>query len=523
MQAFDDSLPRLLGGRYRLEKTLGQGGMGIVYRATDMQMHRPVAVKLIRSGGDVSLDEEVAGRFLREAKNTARVQHENIIEVYDLGRADNGDLFFVMELLEGESLSTRMRKEGRLTPEVAVHIMRQMCAALHVTHTAGIIHRDLKPANVMLLRRAGDSDFVKVLDFGVAKSYSNDQETALTHTGMLVGTLEYMAPEQIMGRKVDGRTDVYSVGIVLFRMLTGKPMFRDTSVPALIHAHLNVKPKPITEVYPKLSKALATVVAKCLEKLPEDRYQTMEELSEALKAALSAEEVGLLSLGYDDDGDPYAAGDATEVVGQNAPPPAKAGSETYEDATVRMDRAPSGPPGSGGPRIPAGKVPAPSLPKPAPPPRQPRAIENFVIATEDLATEVRHVPAAAVSRPEIPTRECAMCRTPNVAHAPACIACGVSLAPSDQAAVRERVVPSSLPPALPPPQPQYPSVPQPLPSGASLHAFTPPPAPLPPPAWAAQAPSPPAAPMQSEGFDAMVPARPSFWRRFLAWLGFGGR
>lgn len=512
--------------------------MGIVYRATDMHMHRPVAVKLIRSGGDVSLDEEVAGRFLREAKNTARVQHENIIEVYDLGRSENGDLFFVMELLEGESLSTRLRKEGRLAPEVAVHIMRQMCAALHVTHTAGIIHRDLKPANVMLLRRAGDSDFVKVLDFGVAKSYSNDQETALTHTGMLVGTLEYMAPEQIMGRKVDGRTDVYSVGIVLFRMLTGKPTFRDAGVPAMIHAHLNVKPKLITEVYAKLPKSLATVVAKCLEKLPEDRYQTMEELSEALQAALSPEEVGLINLGYDDDGDPYAAGDATEVVGQGgnqgsnqtAPPPSHAGSETYEDRTVKMDRAPSVPPGAGGMRVPAPKPSAPSLPRPAPPPRQPRAIENFVIATEDLATEVRHVPAGAVSRPEIPTRECAMCKTPNVVHAPACIACGVSLAPTDQAAVRERVVPSAPPPPSPP-RPPYPSVSQTSPSGVSglsgPHPFTAPQPPLPPPAWATQPPgvlAPVASnPMQSQGIDSFAMTRPSLWQRFLAWLGLGGR
>ena len=255
MSETDESLPRLLGGRYRLEAKLGSGGMGVVFRATDLTMKRSVAVKLIRGVDGVALDEEVAGRFLREAKNTARVQHENIIEVYDLGRSDQGDMFFVMELLEGESLSTKIRRDGKMAPAVAVNIARQMCAALHVAHAAGIIHRDLKPANVMLIERGGQTDYVKVLDFGVAKSYTPDQQTQLTHTGMLVGTVEYMAPEQIMGRVVDGRTDIYSLGIVMYRMLTGKAPFRDGGVPALIHAHLNVFPKPMTETAPEIPGA----------------------------------------------------------------------------------------------------------------------------------------------------------------------------------------------------------------------------------------------------------------------------
>src|SRR5436190_8733377 len=176
MPESDDSLPRFLSGRYRLEAKLGSGGMGVVYRATDLTMKRAVAVKLIRASEGVELDEEVAGRFHREAKNTARVQHEHIIEVYDLGRSEQGDLYFVMELLEGDSLSARLRRDGKLSVESTVHIGRQICEALHVAHSAGVIHRDLKPANVMLIRRAGDGDFVKVLDFGVAKSYSPDQQ-----------------------------------------------------------------------------------------------------------------------------------------------------------------------------------------------------------------------------------------------------------------------------------------------------------------------------------------------------------
>src|ERR1700744_4368457 len=153
--AQDDDLPRMLSSRYRLEATIGHGGMGVVYRGVDLTMQRPIAVKLIRTVDGIELDDEIAGRFLREAKNTARLQHEHIIDVFDLGRDPTG-MYFVMELLSGESLSARIRREGKLPPERVVHIGRQICDALEVAHRSGIIHRDLKPANVMLLARAGD-------------------------------------------------------------------------------------------------------------------------------------------------------------------------------------------------------------------------------------------------------------------------------------------------------------------------------------------------------------------------------
>ena len=461
----EDALPRLLGGRYRLEAKLGSGGMGVVYRATDQTMHRAVAVKLIRSADGVALDEEVAGRFLREAKNTARIQHENLIEVFDLGRSGEGDMFFVMELLEGESLSAKLRREGKLPPALAVHIARQMCAALHVAHTAGIIHRDLKPANIMLVQRGPDPSFVKVLDFGVAKSYAPDQDTALTHTGMLVGTVEYMAPEQIMGRPVDGRTDLYSVGIVLYRMLTGKAPFRDGGVPALIHAHLNVYPKPLGELAPEVPGELDRVVLRCLAKQPERRYESMEELSRALADAMPAP---MLDLEYHDE-DEYVEGDATEVArpshldidgtrseaSRAAPstskapdttrdaPPAGAkgpaiprvqptvddyGSGEFEDATVKIDRSEKFDPSA--------------LPRP----RQRDsggAIDSSdrtaIMNREELSTEKRSVPEGVLRADAGALRECAMCRTKNAPHARACSACGVSLSTEDQDAVRARV------------------------------------------------------------------------------------
>ena len=496
MSENDESLPRLLGGRYRLEAKLGSGGMGVVFRATDLTMKRSVAVKLIRGVDGVALDEEVAGRFLREAKNTARVQHENIIEVYDLGRSDQGDMFFVMELLEGESLSTKIRRDGKMAPAVAVNIARQMCAALHVAHAAGIIHRDLKPANVMLIERGGQTDYVKVLDFGVAKSYTPDQQTQLTHTGMLVGTVEYMAPEQIMGRVVDGRTDIYSLGIVMYRMLTGKAPFRDGGVPALIHAHLNVFPKPMTDTAPELPGALDRVVLRCLAKQPEQRYESMEEVSRALASALEPENLGLVSLEYDAGDDPYDAGVKTEVarspresrpdLAQAPPAPPRPNArpearpdpralvldDTYDDATIKMDRPEAAALGR--------KRSAPVPPAP-PVPAADDAIDRTAIMSREESTAKRSVPEEVRRIDSSGPRECAMCRTMNPPHARACSACGVSLAREDQEAVRARVAAprtAHLPaPQMPPPttggypasQPSFGHSPPPSLQGAPHH------------------------------------------------------
>jgi serine/threonine protein kinase len=469
----EESLPRFLSGRYRLEAKLGHGGMGIVYRATDIMMQRPVAVKLIRAGDGVELDEEVAGRFHREAKNTARVQHEHIIEVFDLGRSEEG-LYFVMELLEGESLSARLRREGKLSPEETVHVGRQICDALHVAHAAGVIHRDLKPANVMLVQRAGDHDFVKVLDFGVAKSYSPDQQTQLTHTGMLVGTIEYMAPEQIMGKAVDGRTDVYSLGVVLYRMLAGKPPFRDGGVPALIHAHLNVMPKPLMEVLSGVPGELDRVVLRCLAKRPEQRYESMAELSRALVAAVTPDLESLPNLGYPPStDDPYAVADSTEIarpaelIPPNLrPPDLRTTDVTFEDSTVKIDR-PFVPPEARRPPPGAPDV-VRAVPSRPPPPRTPAPAagsfdETAVIPREELSADIstakRQIPDEITRIDRTEPKLCAMCQTINAPHARACLACGVSLAAQDQAAVRARVGAAravhGAAPQMPPQGPAY--------------------------------------------------------------------
>jgi len=561
----DDDLPRLLSGRYRLEATLGHGGMGVVYRGVDLMMQRSIAVKLIRGVDGMELDDEIAGRFLREAKNTARLQHEHIIEVFDLGRTEEGGLYFVMELLEGESLSARLRRDGKLSPATTVHIGRQICEALQVAHSAGVIHRDLKPANIMLLSRAGDDDYVKVLDFGVAKSLDGgDQETQLTHTGMLVGTVDYMAPEQITGKPVDGRTDVYALGVVLYKMLSGMAPFRDTGVPALIHAHLNTMPKPLIEVATGIPNELDHVVLRCLAKLPERRFESMAELARALSHAVMPAD-DLIDLEYGGHGDDvYDDGDKTAIgrsLADAPPPPMRIGRSmldplpaddatvnervreemVFDDATVKIDRPPgmklpSGPNASGG---------LPMTPRGMPAPRQPNALglapqppagvglrpassavgqrlpaHGAPHYPQDVSTSKRSAVAeiGRVGRSEPQT--CAMCQTVNAPHVQSCLACGVSLASEEQAAVRARVrtdaprTASTPAPSMPPtsgayempmrmPAPSYhPSIPYGTPS--PLHG-------VPAAQWSPQQPQHPQTPP------------PSMWQRFLTWTGFRTR
>ena len=485
----EDSLPRLLGGRYRLEAKLGHGGMGVVYRATDLTMKRQVAVKLIRGAEGIPLDEEIAGRFLREAKNTARIQHEHIIEVYDLGRSHEGDLFFVMELLEGESLSARIRREGRISPKNAVHIGTQVCAALHVAHAAGVIHRDLKPANIMLVRRAGDDAYVKVLDFGVAKSYSADQQTTLTHTGMLVGTVEYMAPEQIMGKQVDGRTDVYALGITLYRMLAGRAPFKDGGVPALIHAHLNVTPKPLVEKFPEVPRELDRIVQQCLAKRPEQRFSSMPELAHALAASVSVVD------------DLYAAGEDADKthVGRK-----EKREEEFDDATIKMER-------------PLADLPAPPERPPvsAAPPAALRHVDATAVMRADEATAKRSIPDEVTRIDRSSPSTCAMCQTMNAPHVRACVACGISLAPEDQAAVRARVQAPrparAQAPAPPPTSGAYQQVPLVNPYVPSPHHGVP---------QVTPHMTPQAPPWHTQH---AMPPRPSMWQRFLSWAGLRTR
>ncbi len=274
------SCKEVLAGRYQLETLVGQGGMGAVYLATDLRLERQVAVKVVSAQAK---NADNHARFVREAQRTAQIRHPNVVEVFDVGETEGGDLFFVMELLKGEALSSRLTREKRFPLATFFPIAREICDGLGAAHAAGIIHRDVKPPNVMLVEHGSRRDHVKVLDFGIAKAQNSG--TALTEAGMFLGTLEYIAPEQILGEApLDARADVYAIGAVLYRMLTGTPIFQDVPRTALIHHHLDVVPERPDARCPEanIPRGLVDLVMCCLAKAPEDRPSTANELRAGL-------------------------------------------------------------------------------------------------------------------------------------------------------------------------------------------------------------------------------------------------
>ncbi|HQY62854.1 MAG TPA: protein kinase [Polyangiaceae bacterium] len=276
----------VLGGRYRLDGLIGEGGMGAIHRATDLTLERQVAVKVVRPQAN---SPEARERFLREARSTAQIRHPNIVEVFDFGQTESGDLFFVMELLRGESLAVRLQREGRIPLEEFVTLAGELCDGFGAAHAAGLIHRDIKPANVMLVRHGNRHDLVKILDFGIAKS--ENATTHLTEAGMFLGTLEYIAPEQILGSApLDARADVYALGSLFYRMLCGSSLFPKAARSGLIHHHLEVAPERPSVRVPEagIPRALEDLVLRCLSKSPEERPQNANELRAALDEAVGA-------------------------------------------------------------------------------------------------------------------------------------------------------------------------------------------------------------------------------------------
>ena len=267
--------PRTLAGRYRLEEVIGRGGMSTVYRGTDLALDRVVAVK-------VALDPLVEqspiylARFTREAQAAAAIGHPEVVTVYDAG-ADGPTRFIVMELVPGRSLAEilREREHKPLEPDQAARIAAQVADALSAAHAAGIIHRDIKPGNIMVTPDGS----VKVLDFGIARAL--DSHT-LTQTATVLGTSAYMSPEQALGQPADARSDIYSLGCVLYEMLTGEPPFTAEVSAAVLHQHVRVEPKPARERNPAIPPALGDLVMQMLAKSPNDRPQTAAEVRDRL-------------------------------------------------------------------------------------------------------------------------------------------------------------------------------------------------------------------------------------------------
>ncbi|MEU3272148.1 Stk1 family PASTA domain-containing Ser/Thr kinase [Saccharomonospora sp. NPDC006951] len=279
------SAPRLLSNRYELGETLGYGGMSEVHHGHDVRLGREVAVKILRA--DLARDPQFQERFRREAQNAAALNHPAIVAVYDTGEADTeyGPLpYIVMEYVEGRTLRDIVKTEGPMPQKRAMEVMADVCAALDFSHRHGIVHRDVKPANIMITRNGA----VKVMDFGIARAV-HDGQAAMTQTAAVIGTAQYLSPEQARGEQVDARSDVYAAGCVLYELVTGEPPFTGDSPVAVAYQHVREDPKPPSSVNPAVSAALDAVVLKALAKGAANRYQSSAEMRSDLVRTLSGQ------------------------------------------------------------------------------------------------------------------------------------------------------------------------------------------------------------------------------------------
>ena len=264
-------VPQFIAGRFRIEREIGTGGMGTVYLATHLGLERPVAVKIIKR--EFAGDADVADRFLREARTMAKLRHPHAAMIFDAGNLPDGRHFIVMEFVEGETLSQTLAREGRFSATRAVEIATQICDVLEEAHRLGIVHRDLKPSNILLGKRG-----ICVLDFGVAKVLASSAESTATYastgSGQLIGTPRYMSPEQCLGQRVGARSDLYSLGVLLYEMLAGRPPFVEPLQSALLIKQATAPAPPLPKLRPDVGRPLALAVHTLLAKRPDDRPRT---------------------------------------------------------------------------------------------------------------------------------------------------------------------------------------------------------------------------------------------------------
>ena len=344
----DPYVGQTIAGRYHATRKLGEGGMGAVYLATHVTLEKQVALKILHS--ELARKADLVERFLQEAKAASRIRHEHVIDITDFGSTHDGAVFFAMEVLEGQDLHdviTRARHEHRTLPWPRLEsIFLQVCAALAAAHGKGVIHRDLKPENIYLIERMGSKDFVKLLDFGIAKlTEVSEGDRKLTRTGMLFGTPEYMSPEQARGDSVDHRVDVYAMGCILYQLITGEVPFSGNNFMGVLSRHLADEPPliPIARIQQVGAPGnINDVVQRALAKRPDERFQTIDALANAVRAASQGGAgPGLLA--------PSASANQMPSFGSTGPLPTPGGHPPVPQGGGRMvPTAPSANPGATG-------------------------------------------------------------------------------------------------------------------------------------------------------------------------------
>ncbi len=279
---------QVLADRYRIVRLLGEGGMGQVYEASHVNIHRRYAIKMLRP--QIVSDAEAVARFRQEAWSASSIGHENIVEIDDFATLPNGSVYLAMEYLDGESLADRLERTPALSLTETVVIFRQVCAGLGAAHEKGIIHRDMKPENIFLHRR-GERTVVKILDFGIAKVTVGEANKSLTRTGAIFGTPFYMSPEQALGSPVDARSDIYSVGVMLYEVFGGHVPFVADSFMGILSKHIAQAPQPLHELKPGIASEVEALVMRAIAKDPVQRQPDMAELDRELTALVPFEEL----------------------------------------------------------------------------------------------------------------------------------------------------------------------------------------------------------------------------------------